>query len=200
MDLSQLSTTNSSRAILTLVGSFSLFFAGERACAEGLSIGIGAGADRGKVDCVASFACDRNSGAVKIFLGYRAYDTVELQALYFDAGHFKGGDTTPLGTPFGGTFRVAGFGLSAGYRWQLGQGWSAVARGGVAGVRTRFDYADDLAGSVSKTLIEPLAGLGVAWAVTPQWRLGIDDDVTRFKVYHTHGPLQLLGVAAEYSF
>lgn len=200
MDLSQLSPPHRGRAIVLLAGSFALFVACDRACAEGLSVGIGGGADRGKVDCVASFACDHDSGAVKVFLGYHWTDAVELRALYFDAGHFDGGDITTLGTPFGGTFKVAGFGLSAGYRWQLGQGWSAVARGGVAGVRTRFDYADDLAGSVSKTMVEPLGGLGVDYAITPQWRLGIDYDVTRFKVYHTQGSLQLLGVAADYSF
>ena len=187
---------------LGLLATVSFLFATfQPAFAEDFSLGIGAGPDHGRVDCVAAFDCDRSGSQAKVFVGYRWNDTVDLQALYFDAGHFKGGDTTPvLGTPFGGTFKVSGFGLSAGYRWQLGQGWSAVARGGFASVRTRFDYADDLAGSVSKTLVEPLASVGVAYAITPQWRLGIDYDVTRFKVHNTHGPLQMVGVAAEYSF
>ena len=171
------------------------------ALAEDFSLGIGAGPDHGKVDCVAAFDCDRSSGSAKVFLGYRWSDTVDLQALYVDAGRFKGGDLTPVfATPFGGTFKVSGFGLSAGYRWQLGQGWSAVARGGLASMRTRFDYADDLASDVSKTKIEPLASLGVAYAITRQWRVSIDYDVTRFKAHNTTGPLQMLGVAAEYAF
>ena len=197
--------THGSMRITTLAAGVAL--AGLAAClsepalADGWSVGAGAGPDHGKVDCVASFDCDHGSAAAKVFVGYRWNDTVDLQALYFDAGRFKGGDTTPLlHTPFGGTFKVGGVGFSAGYRWQLGQGWSAVARGGIASVRTRFDYDDDLAGNVSRTLIQPLAGLGVAYAIAPQWRIGIDYDVTRFRVHDTHGPLQVLGVAAEYSF
>lgn len=61
---------------------------------------------------------------------------------FFDAGRFKGGDTTPLGTQFGGTFKVNGFGLTAGYRWEFAPLWSVAARAGVASVRTRFDYAN----------------------------------------------------------
>ena len=204
MDLSRRSALRRSLALGVLAASlvlFSLFAPCDPARAEGLSVGIGAGVDHGRVDCVAMFDCDHGSPAVKVFLGYRWNDTVDLQALYLDAGHFKGGDVTPrLGTPFGGTFKVSGFGLSAGYRWQLGQGWSAVARGGVASMRTRFDYVDDLAGSVGKTLIEPLASLGIAYAITPRWRVGVDYDMTRFKVHNTHGPLQVLGATAEYSF
>ena len=203
MDISRRKTSRAHRAFRPYAATLLLLAAcfAEPATAADLSVGIAGGVDHGRVDCVAAFDCDRSGSQAKVFVGYRWNDTVDLQALYFDAGHFKGGDTTPvLGTPFGGTFKVSGFGLSAGYRWQLGQGWSAVARGGFASVRTRFDYADDLAGSVSKTLVEPLASVGVAYAITPQWRLGIDYDVTRFKVHNTHGPLQMVGVAAEYSF
>ena len=174
---------------------------GEPARAADFSVGVAGGVDHGKVDCVAAFDCDHSGSQAKIFVGYRWNDAVDLQALYFDAGHFKGGDLAPVsGAPFGGTFKVSGFGVSAGYRWQFGQDWSAVTRGGFASVRPRFDYADDLAGSVSKTLVEPLASVGVAYAITPQWRLGIDYDVTRFKVHNSHGPLQMVGVAAEYAF
>jgi hypothetical protein len=170
------------------------------AAADDFSAGVGGGADRGHVDCVSSFACDRSATFAKAFVGYRWGDAVELQALYFDAGHFKGGDITPLGSEFGGTFKVSGFGLSAGYRWVVAPAWSVTARAGAASVRTRFDYANDLASSVSKTTLQPLAGIGIAYAVTPQWRVGVDYDVSRFKVHTTRGPLQMLGLAAQFSF
>jgi OOP family OmpA-OmpF porin len=193
-------------------------FAG--AHAAGFSIGAGAGVDRGRVDCVASFPCDRSSTHAKVFVGYRLTDNVELQAVYFDAGHFDGGDTAP-GTPvppvvdgtvraaevvapvafeFGGRFKVSGFGVTAGYRWDLAPAWSLTARAGVASVRTRFDYANPDWGTAAKTTTQPLLGLGVAYAVTPALRLGIDYDLTRFKVHTTNGPLQMLGLTAQYAF
>ncbi len=188
------------RCFLGLLAGAGLVAAASAVASDDFSIGIGAGADRGRVDCVASFDCDRSGSHAKLFAGYRWNDAVDLQVLYFDAGHFKGGDTTPLGTEFGGAFRVSGFGLTAGYRWELAPAWSVTARAGAASVRTRFDYASDIAGSVSKTTLQPLASLGIAYAVTPQLRVGVDYDVTRFKVHTTRGPLQMLGVAAQFSF
>jgi OmpA-like transmembrane domain len=123
-----------------------------------------------------------------------------VQLAYFGAGRFDGGDTTPLGTEFGGSFKVEGIGLSAGYRWTFAPAWSAVARFGAASMRTRFDYANDIAAGVSKTTLQPLAGVGIAYAITPALRLGVDYDVTRFMVHTTRGSLRMLGLAAQYSF
>lgn len=171
--------------------------------AADFSVGASAGADRGRVDCVAAYPCDRSSTHVKLTAAYQFNDAVDLQLAYFDAGKFKGGDTTPLlHTPFGGEFKVGGVGLTGGYRWTLAPQWSAVARGGLASMRTRFAYADPFAGiaSVSESNVHPLLGLGVAYAVTPMLRVGLDYDVTRFKVYTTRGTLHMLGVAAQVSF
>ena len=85
--------------------------------AADFSIGLGVGADRGRVDCVASSPCDRSNAHGKLTAGYQLSEAIDVQAVYFDAGRFKGGDTTPLGTEFGGTFKVNGFGVTAGYRW-----------------------------------------------------------------------------------
>jgi len=174
--------------------------AGPFAAAADFSIGVGAGIDRGRVDCVGSFPCDRSSTHGKLFFGYQINDAVDVQAVFFDAGRFKGGDTTPLGTEFGGQFKVNGFGITGGYRWALAPSWSLVARGGFAAVRTRFDYARADIGSASKTTLQPLAGLGLAYAITPSVRLGLDCDVTGFKVHTRRGSLQMLGLAAQYAF
>lgn len=170
--------------------------------AAGFSIGVGAGAgvDRGGVDCIGSFPCDRSSAHGKLFAAYHLNDAVDVQAVVFDAGRFKGGDTTPLGTEFGGNFKVSGFGVTGGYRWALAPVWSLAARAGVAAVRTRFDYARADVDSASKTTLQPLAGLGLTYAITPNVRLGLDYDVTRMKVHTTRGSLQMLGLAAQYSF
>ena len=174
-------------------------FAGAAVAAD-FSIGVGAGADHGKVDCVESFACDRTSAHAKLTGSYRLAEAVELQAMVFSAGKFKGGNTTPLGTDFGGRFKVRGVGVTAGYRLDLAPGWSATARAGVAAVRTRFDYENDAWGHASKTRLEPLAGIGIGYAVTPTVTVGIDYDVTRFKVHTQQGVLQMLGLAVRHSF
>ncbi len=164
------------------------------------SIGVGGGTDRGRVDCVASFPCERSSSHAKLYAGYQLREAVDLQLVYFDGGSFKGGDTTPLGLEFGGTFKVNGVGVAAGYRWNLSSAWSLGARAGLAAVRTRFDHANSVWGSASQTTTQPLLGLGIAYALTPNLRLGLDYDVTRFKVHTTRGPLQMVGLAAQFSF
>ena len=168
--------------------------------AQDFSVGIAAGFDRGRVDCVVSFPCDRSSTYGKLTGAYRFAGAYDVQLAYFGAGRFQGGDTTPLGTQFGGTFKVDGLGLTAGYRWTFAPGWSGVARFGAASVRTRFDYANALAASVSKSTLQPLAGIGIGYDITPAVRIGVDYDVTRFKVHTTRGSLHMLGIAAQFSF
>jgi hypothetical protein len=132
--------------------------------------------------------------------GNQVNEAVDVQAVWFDAGRFKGGDTTPLGTEFGGTFKLSGFGLTGGYRWEFATPWSLAGRVGLAAMRTRFDYANTIWGSASKTTVQPLLGIGLAYAITPTVRLSLDYDLTRFKVHTTRGPLQMLGLAVQYSF
>ncbi len=182
-----------------LLGAAAFIGAGPAGAAD-FSLSAGAGPDRGRVDCVASFPCDRGSAYWKVSAAYQLSRAVDVQAVAFDAGHFKGGDTTPLGTEFGGTFKVSGIGLTGGYRWELTPSWSLIGRAGLAAMRTRFDYANSAFASASKTTPQPLFGLGLGFAVTPAVRLSLDYDVTRFKVHTTRGPLQMLGVAAQYSF
>ena len=164
------------------------------------SVGIGAGAAHGDVDCVASFPCDHSGTAVSVWGAWQVGNGVDVRLQYFDAGSFKGGDTTPLGTEFGGKFKVGVTGLTGGYTWAFAPQWSLSGRVGVASVKTRFEYADPFTGSASKTTAQPLGGVSVGYAITPQLRLGLDYDLTRFKVHTTHGPLQMLGASAQYSF
>ena len=170
------------------------------ATAGELSVGLAAGANRGKADCVASAPCDHRSAQWQLFGDYALNDAVALRAVYFDAGRFDGGDTTPQGLEFGGRFKVSGIGLTAGYRWVLAPQWRLTARAGLAAVRTRFDYANPVWGSASKTTAQPLIGASVSYAITPAVRVAVDWDAARFKVHTTQGPLQMLGVSAQLSF
>lgn len=182
-----------------------VLLAAASARADEFSMGLGGGLDRGKVDCVVPFACDRTAAHAKLFAGYAfqsgATSGLELQALAFDAGHFDGGDTTPLfATPFGGRFKVSGVGIAAGYRWAFAPDWSLKGQLGVAEVRTRFEYSAPFSGDVSKTTTQPLAGLSLGYRIAPSWLLSVDYDETRFKVHTTRGSLRMLGLAAQYTF
>ena len=185
------------RRICVVVGACAFAAA---ASAQNFSVGIGAGPDRGRVDCVASFPCDRSSTHFKLTGAWRFADAWDAQLAYFGAGRFQGGDPIPAGGEFGGTFRVNGVGLTAGYRWTFAPAWSGVARIGAASMRTRFEYAGALAPSVSQTNLQPLAGVGIGYAISPALRVGVDYDATRFKVHTKRGPLSMLGLAAQVSF
>lgn len=178
----------------------SLSLASLSAQAGDFSIGAGVGLDHGETNCVSAYACGHSSAHAKMFLDYRVVDGVELQALAFDAGRFDGGDTSPRGTPFGGRFKVRGVGVAAGYRWTFMPEWSVKGQIGVVSVRTQFDYAAPFTGEVGKTTTQPLAGLSLAYAVTPNWQLSLDYDETRFKAHTTHGSLRMVGLAAQYAF
>ena len=168
--------------------------------AQSFSVGVGGGVDRGHVDCVSSFPCDRSSSHFKLTGAYRFADAWDAQLVFLGAGRFQGGDPIPGGGEFGGTFRVDGVGLTAGYRFDIAKDWSAVARLGASSMRTRFQYANALLPDVSKSTVQPLAGIGVGYQVTPSVRVGIDYDVTRFKVYTRNGSLRMLGAAVQFSF
>ena len=188
------------RPAVLAAASLAALACGDAAWAQEYSVGFAAGPAKGVVECVDAFPCDRSGAFWKLSGDWRATPEVELQLSLFGTGKFDGGDTTDLGTPFGGDFRVNGIGFTVGYRWAFAPRWSAVARLGVAAVKTRFHYADPFDGSKSKTLAEPLGGIGIAYDVTPQWRVGFDYDETRFKVHTERGPLRMFGVAAQYRF
>lgn len=186
------------RVRCTLAAALSL--ASVWAQAGDFSVGAGAGVVRGKTDCVDAYACEHGGTHAKLFLGYRVTDGIELQGVFFDGGKFDGGDTSPLGTAFGGRFKVDGIGVAAGYRWSFMPGWSLKGQLGLARVRTRFDYAAPFSGDVSESTTQPLIGMSVGYDLTPNWRLSVDYDATRFKVHTTRGSLQMLGASAQYTF
>ncbi|MEO8525411.1 MAG: outer membrane beta-barrel protein [Caldimonas sp.] len=170
------------------------------AVAADWQIGLAAGSARGRVDCVATFPCDRSDVGGKLSLAYRFAPAFDAQLAYLRGGRFDGGGTTPLGNEFGGAFDVDAIGLTVGYRWSITPLWSALARLGVASVHAKFEYANPAFGSSGKTSVQPLLGLGVAYQVSPALSVGLDYDATRIKAHTSHGSLQMLGIAAQLSF
>jgi hypothetical protein len=194
----RLTTPRSERCLMT--AAMLVIAAAAPAAAADFSIGAGAGAASGHVDCVDSFACDHGSSSWKLFAGWRPSDVTEIQVVGFGAGRFKGGDIAPSGTAFGGSFKVDGIGITGGYRWAFAPAWSLIGRAGFASVHTRFVYVDSSLGAVGKTTVQPLAALDLAWQLTPAVGLSLDYDLTRFKAHDTHGTLHLFGLAAQFAF
>ena len=186
-------------AALTMLAS-QPSLAADEAAPTVFSIGIAGGAADGRVDCVQPYPCDHHAGYGKATTSAWIASAVEVQVSYFSVGHLQGGDTTPLGTRFGGTFHVSGVGLTAGYRWAFAPDWDLTTRAGVAGVRARFEYAAPFAGEPSKTTVQPLGGLDLDYAITQALRVGLDYQATRLKAHVTRGTLQMIGVGAQFSF
>lgn len=168
--------------------------------AADFGLAIGAGPARARVDCLDGLPCDRSGNFAKVTASYRLDSGVELRGSYFHAGTFKGRDVTPGGTVYGGDFKTNALGLTAGYGWRFAPGWRLSGRAGFALVRTGFDYDSPFSGSVDKTTLQPLAGIGLSYALTPQLGIGVEYDESRFKVHETHGSLRMPSVSLQYTF
>lgn len=182
-----------------VLGTAALLGCGATRAAD-FSIGAGGGASRGKVDCLAAFPCDRGDSSFKLFAGYQLTPEIDVRLGYFGGNRFKGADVSPLGTPFSGTFKVSGLGLTGGYLWRFAPAWSLQGRLGVASVRTRFDYAAPFSGSAGKTTTQLTGGLALGYDVTPAVRVGLDLDATGFKAHDTRGSLRTFGLFVQYAF
>ncbi len=171
-----------------------------KAPAADFGLSVGGGAADGRVDCLDGFACDHHAGYGKAAFVYRPIDALEVGLTYFEVGDLKGADTTPGGTRFGGTFKLRGVALTAGYDWVFAPSWDLVARGGLASVRARFTYDAPFSGEPSKTTAQPYGGASVGYAITPALRIGLDYDATRLKAHVTRGVLQMAGVSLQFNF
>ncbi|CAN5148838.1 hypothetical protein BH09PSE6_BH09PSE6_08300 [soil metagenome] len=164
-------------------------------------LGGAIGLNNGRVDCLEDFKCDHTDKALKLFGGYLVTPETELQLTWFNAGHFNGGNVAPLGTRFGGEFGVTGWAFTGGYRYALQPGVTLVARGGLSLVRANFDYSNPAyGGDKSKTTAQPYGGLSALYSVTPQIKVGLDYDLTRFKAHRDNGLLQTFSLSAQYAF
>lgn len=179
-----------------------LIYVAEPAQAQDGAFSVGAGTSfvQGRIDCVSTQACDKSELGLRVFGAYRLASGLELQVLYLEPRRFEGGGSTLAGNPFGGDFKVQALGLAGGYRWPVAGGWVLKANAGIAAVRTTFRYAPPFTGDVRKTVAQPIAGLGIAYPVSPGWELSFDYDATRFKAHTQYGSLQMLGLSVRHSF
>jgi hypothetical protein len=164
-------------------------------------LGAGFGLNNGRIDCLEEFKCDHTDKSEKLFGGWLLDPSIELQVTWYNAGHFNGGNVTPLGTHFGGEYGITGWAFTGGYRYALQPDITLIARGGVTFTRVNFDYLlPDYGSDKRKTTAQPYGGLTALMSVTPVIKVGLDYDLTRFKAHRDTGLLQTFGLSAQYAF
>lgn len=126
------------------------------------------------LDCGAGVRCDRTpSGSGKVMLGLQLEKNfgAELMAWRLSSGDGR----VKLGTGTGaGTVRSQGVAAVGVFTLPLVDQLSAKARLGVGQVRGEVDYATG--GSSSRSKVAPVFGVGLSYALSPQWSLQADWD------------------------
>lgn len=134
---------------------------------------IGA-ATRYDLDCSTGTRCDRSpSGSAKVTLGLRLekHFGAELMAWRLASGD----GSVRLGTGVGpGSVRSQGVAAVGVFSAPLLDAWSAQARLGVGQVRGTVVHAGGATGRTSRAT--PVFGLGLRYALTPQWSVSADWD------------------------
>ncbi|MFY7857562.1 MAG: outer membrane beta-barrel protein [Rubrivivax sp.] len=128
------------------------------------------------LDCGAGVRCDRTpSGSGKVMLGLPRGKNFGAERI---AWRLSSGDgRVKLGTGTGtgaGTVRSQGVAAVGVFTMPLVDQLSAKARLGVGHVRGEVDYA--AGGSSRRSKVAPVFGVGLSYALSPQWSLQADWD------------------------
>ena len=132
------------------------------ASAQGYGV-ISAGTSKLDLDCTGATTCDKSGAAFKLLGGYRFAPAMAAEAGYFSFGKAKAADATSStevsNTAFGGGLAFHG---------DLSPTWNAVARIGLAQVKTKITASIVGLGSASDSdsNIALYGGLGVGYKLS----------------------------------
>jgi hypothetical protein len=149
-------------------------------------VGIALGTSHSCVSFDVVGRCADNATTAKALVGYTLPGTdFAIEGIYDHLGTFKG--TSQVGGPLDVTVQT--FGVGGAWRPQFGAGWGGVVRGGVQYGKSRSNGTTFQLGtpitlvgvSTSQHFVQPYAGAGVSYAITPRIRLEADLDFTRIK-------------------
>ena len=156
------------------------FSAGASAQGYGaVSVGIA----RLNVDCSGTSSCDKSDTAFKLLGGYKFIPSVALEV-----GYFNFGKATAAASGVNVGIKNAGFGVGAAFHQDLGSDWNAVARLGIAQIRTKIDASVSGAGAGSDTDSNAAlyGGLGVGYKLTKTTSIDVVWDFSKSK-YNKNG-------------
>ena len=154
------------------------------ACAQATSnayISISGGPSRINADCTGTTACDNSSTAGKILFGYRVVPNLAIEASYAYLGKITAtvpfdGDTIDASIKG----RSIGIGIAGLVPFGAAKEWTGIARVGIASTRTTVNVSGSGAtGSDSDTKTQPYVGLGLNYAFTPMFEVGVAWDNTK---------------------
>jgi opacity protein-like surface antigen len=147
-------------------------------------------------DCTGVSNCKNSGNAFKLGFGYRTAMGLAGEALVMDFGKSTG---TSSGVDVSIKARAVGGGVAL--HAPLGTSFSAVVRLGVASVKmTGEGRLGSFVVSDSESSVQAYAGIGVAYAFTPNLRLEAAFDSTRGKLDGETGNVSAFTVGLGFSF
>lgn len=128
---------------------------------------------------------DARDTAYKVFGGYQLNRYFGIEGGYVRLGHFSYQATTSPAGQLDGRLRVTGLNLDLVGSLPFSDSFSGLARVGYQKARTRADWASSGAvtganGLARSNMSEPRYGVGLQYAVTPQFLLRAEAERSRF--------------------
>lgn len=141
-------------------------------------------------------ACDRNGTGGKAVVGYAYGNGFSLEGGYSHFGNFhasQGG--------VGLSARPEALSLSGAFTANLTPELGLVGRAGVARVRTKLHAeVGTLSGSDSENSTQPIVGLALNYALTPNARVELGVDATRAQYQGERSNVRLVSLGARMAF
>jgi OmpA-OmpF porin, OOP family len=161
-------------------------------------IGISGGATRYSADCDSAVRCDKSDMGLKLYGGYKFTPHLALEGGYASLGSFKTStNNTVLGREISTSLRSSAFSLGGAFFYEFVPHFTAMGRLGLASGKIKVSSE---AGSDSETKINPYAGVGVGYSLTPSLSLNGTLDMNRFKYRGDSQNIFMLGAGITYGF
>ncbi|MGM9484512.1 outer membrane beta-barrel protein [Roseateles sp. NT4] len=148
------------------------------------------------VDCTGVQSCDRNAAGGKIMFGHAYGNGFAIEGGYTNFGKFHASQGA-----VGLTGRPEALSVSGAYTANLSPDVGLVGRLGVARVRTKANAeVGVLTGSTRDSTTQPIAGLAVNYALTPNARVELGVDATRAELQGERTNVRMVSVGARMAF
>jgi len=165
-------------------------------------VSVSAGPSRIGVDCSDTTQCDRSSVAAKVLIGYRMVPNLAVEASYSYVGKATASanvDGDIASASIKG--QSLGIGLAGLVPFGPNNEWTGIARVGIASTRTRVNAAlSGASGNDSETHAEPYFGLGLDYAFTPTFAVGLAWDTTKLKYSDVSARVNVFSVVGTFRF
>jgi hypothetical protein len=173
------------------------------AFAQSFYLGGSVGETHFSADCAGASQCDKGDNGYKIFGGVHVHKYAAIEAGLASFGQATGeGVLTGVNTKV--KYRTHGLFAAGALRAPLGSDATAVARLGLASVKTKLvvdRYSPDSRGTITERSIQPLFGLGLEMGVSKSVQARVDIDFTKSaEINDSSDQLRMISVGLQASF